>query len=1849
MSPSIAHLTPEQKRQLLSQLLQKQAQQGASRRFPLSFAQQRLWFIEQLQPGTAVYVIPAVLRLEGSLQVEALHRSLQAIVQRHAILRTRFIADGGQPQQQVEASLDLPLPVLDLSQASEAEVQAQIQTVIAAPFDLSQAPLLRCHLLQLEPHTHLLVVAIHHIVADYWSLRRLMAEMAALYTAEVRQQSPLLPELPIQYADYATWQRQQLRPTGETDPSSPLEQQLNYWKQQLSNPPPLLDLPTDYPRPALQTFCGARQSFSLSPALSNALKALAQRHQATLFMLLLAAFQGLLHRYSEQTDIWVGSTVTNRDRRETQNLIGLFVNNLVFRAQVTGELPFQQLLQQVRETALDAYAHQDVPFEAIVDALQVDRHLSHNALFQVMFILHNTPTQTFTLPDLHITALEPTTTTARFDLSLDMYETPDGLIGVFEYNTDLFKPTTIQRLVGHFESLLSAIAANPESPIGLLPLLTPAEQQQLQTWNQTDQPIPERCVHELIADQAKATPDATAVIFEDTALSYQELNQRVNQLAHYLIQQGVQPGNRVALCLERSAELVITLLAILKTGATYVPLDPTYPAERLRFILEDAQVSLLITANSPMVGSAPRGDRLTADSMVGSAHPTGEAITNNTLPILDISELSNPSTLHGRTAVRPYPSTHPTSHPPTSLAYLIYTSGSTGTPKGVPIRHQSLTNLLTSMAQAPGMTAADNLLAVTTPAFDIAALELFLPLTVGGTLVIASQDTVRDPHKLAAQLEQHDITLMQATPATWRLLLESGWAGKANLKLLCGGEALDVSLAQKLLECGSELWNLYGPTETTIWSAALKIEESMLQDGIVPIGPPIANTQFYVLDAQQNPVPIGVPGELHIGGIGLSPGYWKREDLTAERFIEVLGTGCQVPGARCQVSGATRYPIPDALLYKTGDRVRLREDGTLEYLGRLDHQIKLRGFRIELGEIEAVLTHHPDISQAVVVPREESPQEPQLVAYIVPNPKSKIQNLKFREHLAQHLPPYMVPSQFVVLDALPLTPNGKVDRKALPKPEPTETAQISITPLTLTEELLANIWSAVLNQDRIGRHDNFFELGGHSLLATRVVAQVRQAFGVELPVRSLFEHPTLSQLAAAIDTLKADGHPASLEPISQIDRSGALPLSDAQQRQWILAQLEPESPFYIIPTAVKVKGALSIGLLQQSLEQIVERHEVLRTAFRDVDGKAQIEIQAEVAIDIPLIDLSGLNESSQREQMREQIQREARTPFDLSQVPQLRLRVLRLAADDHVVLLSLHHIIADGWSMGILVRELAQVYDALRSGQASSLPPLPIQYVDYAAWQQQRQTSHLDYWQQQLQGAPPLLELPTDYPRPAVQSFEGDSYEFRLTASQTQALQTLSQQQGVTLFMTLLAAFQVLLHRYSGFTDLVIGTPIANRPRTELEGLVGMFVNTLVLRTDLSGNPRFEELLERVREAALDAYARQSTPFEQVVEALDVPRSWSHAPLFQVMFVLQNAGEAIADQSLTTLNTALEWQPLSVKSNTAKFDLTLSMRLDERGLKGTLEYRTDLFTADTIHRMAGHLRQLLQTIPQQVTEPIATLPMLAQAEQQQLWQWNQTQADYPNHLGLHQLFEQQVKKTPQATALVFKDQSFTYQELNTRSNQLAHYLQSLGIGPETCVGVCMERTPDMVVALLAILKAGGAYVPLDPNYPAERLAFILQDAQVSLLITANLSMEGRAGMVDRLTADSMVGSAPLVDQLTADSMVGSAHPTGEAFTNNTFPILDLASEADLIAHHPTTPPPHHPTTPPPHHSHPPTHLPTYPPTLHPRLRHLHLRLHRTSQGRRHRASQCRHPLPLGKGCLLAGAVAGRSGWHLYLL
>ena len=1663
-----------QKRELLAKLLQQKA---AKQHFPLSFAQKRLWFLDKLQPGLSVYNIPAALRLTGNLDVTRLEQSLQSIVVRHEILRTSFTVINDEPVQNIAAKLKLTLPLIDLRELSQqnqaSEVIQQAKLLTEQPFKLTEPPLLRVALLQLSNTEFVLILVMHHIITDYWSFRVLVRELISIY------QSQTLAELPIQFADFATWQQKWLQ-------SEARQNQLSYWREQLQNYPHELSLPTDYPRNAIKSFQGARLFFTLSPELSEQLQRLSQQHNSTVFMTLLTAFNILLYRYSGQDDILVGSTVTSRDRKEIVNLIGLFVNNLIFRSNLSGKPSFLQLLNQVKETVLGALSHQELPFEDLVEQLQPERNLSQNPLFQVMFVLHNTPSQTITLPDLKIEPVETEHSTSRFDISLDMYETSKGLRGTWEYSTELFQSTTIESLNEHFQTLLSAIVLNPEQSIVELPLLTPKEQNLLTQWNDTFTDIPELTAYELFSQQVTKTPDKIAVIFGGESLTYQQLEQKATQLADYLQNLGVQAETRVGIYCDRSPEMVISLLAVHKAGGAYVPLDPSYPQERLQFIINDSKISILITQTS-LLNNLPKIELNTPlkTPLCASA------------PLRDIKTIPLTSD-----------KTSDFSHPH-QLAYLIYTSGSTGTPKGVQILHKSLSNFLTAMSKAPGLTAADNLLAVTTLAFDIAALEIFLPLTVGACLVLVERDVTLDGERLAQAIAKHQITVMQATPATWRLLLTSGWEGKQDLKILCGGEALDNTLAQQLLSCTQEVWNLYGPTETTIWSAAQKLSI----DQPVTIGHPIANTQFYVLDQHLQPLPIGVPGELYISGAGVAKGYWQSPDLTAEKFLLKTPPLC------------ASAPLREYTLYKTGDRVRYLRDGKLEYLGRLDNQIKIRGFRIELGEIEAVLTEHPAVTQAVVTVRE---QEPRLVAYIVPcstesnlpHPSpplikgreldnSPVSLIKGREldnspvsplykgglrgvndlqtFLANKLPRYMIPGIFVTLAALPLTPNGKIDRKALPTPN--TQALVHETPRTPTEEVLASIWATVLGVESVGIEDNFFDLGGHSLLATRLISQVRQVFGVELPLRHLFESPRIADLAGVI----AQSH-REASPILPIPRTNNLPLSFAQQRFWILAQLEPNSIAYNIPLAVQIQGDIDLGILQASFAEVVRRQEMLRASFSSLDGQPVLRIADVCDVQIPVIDLQGLPEFEQQQQVRDLAQSQAQQPFDLADGCLWRVRLLRLGQGNQVLLLTLHHIIADAWSVGLLVRDVFHA-EAQRRREVER-----IQYVDFAFWQREWLQGrvleeHLQYWRGQLESAPVMLELPTDYLRPAVQSFRGSVYGFDVSAELTQGLKGLSRISHSTLFMSLLAVWNVLLYRYSGSDDIVVGSAIANRNRAETEGLIGCFANTLALRTDLSENPSFMTLLARVRATALGAYAHQDLPFEQLVEVLQPVRSLSYTPIFQVMLVLQNLPLPELDMA------GVQWQVIDADSGTAKFDLTWVVRETAQGLRCKLEYNTDIFAATTIERLAGHLETLLEAVVANPQQPISELPLLTIAERQQLAQWNATQRQYSQPQCLHELFEAQVTETPERIAVVWGEKQLTYQELNTKANQLACHLQSLGVQPETPVGICVDRSLDMIIGLLGILKAGGAYVPLEPNYPLARLALIIQDAQMQVLLT----------------------------------------------------------------------------------------------------------------------------------------------------
>ncbi|EIU7092811.1 TPA: non-ribosomal peptide synthase/polyketide synthase [Pseudomonas aeruginosa] len=1635
---------------------------SAFERIPLSYAQERQWFLWQMDPQSAAYNIPSALRLRGELDVEALSASLGAIVERHQSLRTVFVEDEQLDgfRQQVLASVDVPVPVtLAGDDDAQAQIRAFVESETQQPFDLRNGPLLRARLLRLAADDHVLTLTIHHVAADGWSMRVLVEELIALYGARRQGVEATLPDLPIQYADYAIWQRHWLE-AGER------ERQLEYWMARLGGGQSVLELPTDRQRPALPSYRGARHELQLPQALGRQLQALAQREGTTLFMLLLASFQALLHRYSGQDEIRVGVPVANRNRVETERLIGFFVNTQVLRADLDTQMPFLDLLQQTRVAALGAQSHQDLPFEQLVEALQPERSLSHSPLFQAMYNHQNLGSAgrqslAAQLPGLSVEDLSWGAHSAQFDLTLDTYESEQGVHAEFTYATDLFEAATVERLARHWRNLLEAVVAEPRRRLGDLPLLDAEERATL--LQRSRLPASEypagQGVHRLFEAQAGLTPDAPALLFGEERLSYAELNALANRLAWRLREEGVGSDVLVGIALERGVPMVVALLAVLKAGGAYVPLDPQYPADRLQYMIDDSGLRLLLSQQS-VLARLPQSDGL------------------QSLLLDDLERL-----VHG------YPAENPDlPEAPDSLCYAIYTSGSTGQPKGVMVRHRALTNFVCSIARQPGMLARDRLLSVTTFSFDIFGLELYVPLARGASMLLASREQAQDPEALLDLVERQGVTVLQATPATWRMLCDSERVDLLRgCTLLCGGEALAEDLAARMRGLSASTWNLYGPTETTIWSARFCLGEEARPF----LGGPLENTALYILDSEMNPCPPGVAGELLIGGDGLARGYHRRPGLTAERFLP------------------DPFAADGSRLYRTGDLARYRADGVIEYLGRIDHQVKIRGFRIELGEIETRLLEQDSVREAVVV-AQPGVAGPSLVAYLVPTEAALVdaesarqQELRsaLKNSLLAVLPDYMVPAHMLLLENLPLTPNGKINRKALPLPDASAVRDAHVAPEGELERAMAAIWSEVLKLGHIGRDDNFFELGGHSLLVTQVVSRVRRRLDLQVPLRTLFEHSTLRAYAQAVAQLA----PAAQGGIVRCARDSSPQLSFAQERQWFIWRLDPHSAAYNIPVALRLKGPLRRDALQGALDLLVQRHETLRTTFVEHDGAPRQVIHPTLPIAIeerrpPVAgeDLKGLVET------------EAHRPFDLQRGPLLRVLLLPLATDECVLVLTLHHIIADGWSMQVLVDELIRVYAALRHDEPPALAELPIQYADFAAWQRQwmdggERERQLGYWVSRLGGEQPLLELPSDRPRPQQQSHRGRRIGIPLPAELAEALRRLAQAEQGTLFMLLLASFQALLHRYSGQNDIRVGVPIANRNREETEGLIGFFVNTQVLCAELDGQLPFRELLRQVRRAVVEAQGHQDLPFEQLVDALQPERSLSHAPLFQVMYNHQrddHRGSRFASLG------ELEVEDLAWDVQTAQFDLTLDTYESSNGLLAELTYATDLFDASSAERIAGHWLNLLRSIVARPEARIAELKLLDEAEARaDLLQWNPHPQDFPPASCLHRLIERQAAERPRATAVVYGERALDYGELNLRANRLAHRLIELGVGPDVLVGLAAERSLEMIVGLLAILKAGGAYVPLDPRYPSDRLGYMIEDSGIRLLLTQRAARE----------------------------------------------------------------------------------------------------------------------------------------------
>jgi amino acid adenylation domain-containing protein len=1489
---------------------------------PLSFAQQRLWFLHELDPASPAYNMPGAVRLRGRLRIEALAASLEAVAGRHEALRTVFRSAEGIPRQVILPRAEVRLPLADLAGLPEA-VRDRLAGQLAAaesrrPFDLSRGPLFRAALLRLGADDHLLLFTLHHIVSDGWSQGVLVRDMSAFYEAFLegeRPELPLLPPLPVQYADFALWQREWLQ--GER-----VAAQIAYWRIQLSGEHAALELPLDRPRPPRRTDRGARRALAVPAGPALELARLSRLQGGTPFMGLVSLVAACLQRYSGQERIHVGSPVANRRMAELEGLIGFFVNTLVLRADFGDDPSLLTLLARMRRTALEAYMHQDVPFERLVEELQPERDLSRSPLFQAMFVLQNAPAPRLELPGLSLAVSEVDNGTAKLELTLSLEETGDGLLGWIEFNSDLFDGTTAERIGAHFGHLLAAAAASPETPLAELPLLGESGRFQLLTeWNDTRVEIPrEALVHRLVAAQAERTPDAVAVSGGGVELTYGELTRRAGRLARTLRAAGVAPDMPVGIFAERSCEMVVGVLAILEAGGAYLPLDPLYPRERLAAILDDSGAAVVL-----------------AQEHLAAA-----------LPPLTLRIVPLGADLPGIPVDGPQPQ-------PGNLAYVLFTSGSTGRPKGVQVPHRALVSLLTGLA---GMALGGRtLLSVTTLAFDIASVELFLPLTTGGRVVLADRETVLDGARLAAEAGRVQADLLQATPATWRMLAEAGWSGKADLTAITTGEAVPRDLAEWLRSRVGVLWNLYGPTETTVFSSFQRVGA---RDGSVPIGRPVANTRLLILDRDLAPVPPGVVGELYIGGAGVARGYAGRPDLTAERFIpDPLGAE---PGER---------------LYRTGDLCRHLADGSIEYLGRGDHQVKLRGFRIELPEIEAVLASHPAVEQAVVAVRETPAGDRRLVAWFVASGPEAPGPGELRDLLKRHLPDYMVPAHYVRLDAMPLTSNGKVDRRALPDPVPeTGAALPSAAPRGATEEILAEILARVLGLERLDVDENFFEHGGHSLLATRVMSRVNATFAVDLPLRTLFETPTVAGLAQSIATARQARQQPPLRRIPRDVPPGPLAVSFAQEQLWLMEQLAPGSAVYNVFQALRITGPLAAATLESSLVEVIRRHEALRTRITTFQGRPVQVIDPEPRFALSRVDLSGLAPAARESEVSRLAQAEARRPFRLAREPLVRGLLLLLGADAHVLLLAMHHIISDDWSIGLLVHEVGELYQASLAGRPAVLPELSFQYADYAQWQcDWMQGEVLDeelaHWGRRLGPDLPVLDLPTDRPRPPRQSFQGAVEPFAVPAPLAAALRQLGRDEGATLFMVLLAGFAAVLGHSAGQKDLIIGTPVAGRTRPEIEPLIGFFINLLPLRLDLSGRPAYRDLLARARDVALDAYGHQGVPFEKLVDAFLPRRDPSRPALRQVALSVQESS-----MRPIALGEGLRIEPIPTDPGVSRLDLTLFLGYAGEGLAGYCEYDSALFDRTTILRLLDFLRLALEDMAADPGRQLLALPPL---------------------------------------------------------------------------------------------------------------------------------------------------------------------------------------------------------------------------------------------------------------------------------
>ncbi|AIG26780.1 non-ribosomal peptide synthetase [Brevibacillus laterosporus] len=1581
--------------------------------YPATSAQKRLYVSIQFDGAELTYNMPLMVRLNGLLDVESLQDAVRALTRRHESLRTSFVTVEDKLMQQIHKDVEMPFSYIE---TTEDLLQEEVQTFIQ-PFDLSQAPLSRVGLFQIGKQEHLLVLDMHHIISDGVSMNIFLHELTQLYARKE------LPPLAIQYKDYAVWQQAIME-------SGAAKVKEKYWLDTFSGDIPVLELATDFPRPTVQEFAGSRIQFELTESQSERLLTYCNERGSTLYMTLLAALNVLLHKYTGQNDIVIGTPIAGRQLAELEHVMGMFVNTLAMRNQLESDETFNQFLGVVQANSLKAFENQDYPLETLIEKLDVQRDISRNPLFDIMFSLQNIEVSTFAMANLEMSSYEFTHEIAKFDMTVVAAEREGKIVFDWEYRTQLFCQETIERMIQHYLSILNQVIADPNIKLRDIDMMTDAEKEHLLTEiNNTFKSIPQDVTALTLFEQvAVAMPEQIAVVFGAQQLTYRELDEKASLLAQTLRTKGVGQEDIVAILSDRSLEMIIGLIAIVKAGAAFLPIDPEYPTERIEYMLSDSKAKILLVHRNRDIAAASEEWTDICETLLLTDDRLYQVVTDEPLDAIV---------------------------QPDSLAYVIYTSGSTGQPKGVMIEHHSLVNLCLWHQTSFDLTAADHTTKYAGFGFDASVWEIFPTLITGATLHIIPDDIRLDAELLNHYFEVHGITVSFLPTQMCELFQELD--NRSLRVLLTGGDKLKTFIPRSY-----QLINNYGPTENTVVATSTLLTQA---SNNLPIGRPIQNVQALVLSSNGQLQPIGVPGELCIGGAGLARGYLNRPDLTAEKFVS--------------------HPLlPEQTIYRTGDFVRISQDGQLEYLGRIDQQVKIRGYRIELGEIETRMLQYPGVKEAVVTAFDTN-----LCAYYVAT--EELSDVGLRQYLNSQLPPFMVPTFFIQLDSLPLTANGKVDRRALPEPDSVHVPDRPFEPpISELEQRLADIWGNVLQVERIGRNDHFFERGGHSIRATTVISRIQKEFGVKVPLSAFFQKPTLQELADCLEQIlqqQKEENSSDELTILPVGTSDYYPASSAQKRMYVVNQFAGVETAYNMPLVLEINGPLNIPRFTGVIEKLIERHEALRTSFAVVDGEVVQRIHPRVKL---LFELIQTSKAKRDEMIKQAIQ-----PFDLGQAPLMRSRLIQLDEQSYVAVIDMHHIISDGVSMSLFMDEFSKLY------AGETLPELQIQYKDYAVWQQQRNqlqsfATKESYWLNQFADEIPVLELQTDYPRSVVKQFAGEILQTELPAEWTAKLQSFNQNEQVTLFMTLLALYQMLLAKYTDQEDICVGTPIAGRPTADVDRVMGMFVNTLALRNQPEAAKSFRQFIAEVRESVLLAYEHQDYPLEELIEKLGLARDTSRNPLFDTMFTLQNlelASVQLTDVAITAL-------PYEMKK--AKFDLTLLAIETDGKIYFNWEYSSHLFKRETIERMANHLNQLIIHALKHPNSPISDIQMMtAEEENQLLKEFNSEQGQAPITATIPQLFEQQASLYPDKIALVFEKQEWSYRQLNEQANLLAHALQARGVGREEKVGLIIDRSPMMIVAMLAVLKAGGAYVPIDPEYPIERIRFMLADTKTRLVLS----------------------------------------------------------------------------------------------------------------------------------------------------